>query len=160
MDECQSRFLMLLSCWCYIKEYNLKKFLKVPFFIIVFLVLCKRTSSLNCVEASQPRFGPFQFGVFQYELGLHSCESLGHNFYNLLCLERCFLCNSVRVFRHLSNSAACGRCGMDETCLHVLRDCSFVRASWIKLGANHHPLTFTLLKLHNLDHLNYRLEYG
>ncbi|KAL8158946.1 LOW QUALITY PROTEIN: hypothetical protein V2J09_000483 [Rumex salicifolius] len=38
------------------------------------------------------------------------------------------------VRRHLSNSRACPRCGLNETCTHALRDYSFVRDIWMRLG--------------------------
>ena len=42
---------------------------------------------------------------------------------------------SLLHHRHIAPSATCSRCGEDdETLLHCLRDCSFSKIIWIKLG--------------------------
>ena len=50
-----------------------------------------------------------------------------------IILHDCLLTNSFRFRRHWSTTADCPRCpGLEETTMHVLRDCSFAREEWAK----------------------------
>ncbi|RYR15599.1 hypothetical protein Ahy_B04g072448 [Arachis hypogaea] len=48
-----------------------------------------------------------------------------------LCAHNAILTNTERKWRHLTNSASCPRCVVeDETITHVLRDCAFAKGVW------------------------------
>lgn len=64
-----------------------------------------------------------------------------HQFLYLVA-HNSYLCNANRVQRHLSNDHSCPRCGIEESALHLLRDCPIIRDVWKAISGNDLSLDF------------------
>ena len=68
------------------------------------------------------------------------------------------LCNAVRLHRHLTNYAACSRCGNTETVLHLLRDCPYINTAWLTRISPAMASAFFAADLHQWLSMNIQRE--